>query len=259
MNLRGITVPPTPNAGFASIAAGGWAYSGGFLMGYTHCLGLKVDGSVVGWGDGYYGELSAPPPNTGFIAVASGSEHSLGLKADGSIVGWGANFSGQLDVPAPNSGFVAVAAGAYHSLGLKADGSVVAWGDNEEGQCNIPLPNSGFTAISACRQSLALRANGSIEVFGGGTASVPQPNSGYIAIAAGFYHNLALRADPPLCYANCDGSAVQPLLTANDFQCFMNKFAAGDSNANCDGSVQVPILTANDFQCFMNAFAVGCS
>jgi choice-of-anchor B domain-containing protein len=62
-----------------------------------------------------------------------------------------------------------------------------------------------------------------------------------------------------VCYANCDGSSGSPLLTANDFQCFLNKFAAGEPSANCDGSSGSPLLTANDFQCFLNKFAAGCS
>ncbi len=62
----------------------------------------------------------------------------------------------------------------------------------------------------------------------------------------------------PPCYANCDGSAASPMLTANDFQCFLNKFAQGDAYANCDGSTANPVLTANDFQCFLNTFAAGC-
>jgi hypothetical protein len=61
------------------------------------------------------------------------------------------------------------------------------------------------------------------------------------------------------CYANCDGSAGNPVLTANDFQCFLDRFAAGESYANCDQSTGVPTLTANDFQCFLNTFAAGCS
>ncbi|MBX3376087.1 MAG: hypothetical protein KF678_03685 [Phycisphaeraceae bacterium] len=60
------------------------------------------------------------------------------------------------------------------------------------------------------------------------------------------------------CYANCDNSTTGSLLTANDFQCFLNKFAAGESYANCDGSTGTPSLTANDFQCFLNRFAEGC-
>ena len=58
------------------------------------------------------------------------------------------------------------------------------------------------------------------------------------------------------CYANCDGSLSNPLLTANDFQCFLDKFASGNSYANCDGAGG---LTANDFQCFLDRYAGGCS
>jgi hypothetical protein len=61
------------------------------------------------------------------------------------------------------------------------------------------------------------------------------------------------------CYANCDGSSANPVLNANDFQCFLNKFAQQDAYANCDGSSVAPILNANDFQCFLNKFAAGCS
>ncbi len=58
------------------------------------------------------------------------------------------------------------------------------------------------------------------------------------------------------CYANCDGTGG---LTANDFQCFLNRFASQSPLANCDHSEGSPTLTANDFQCFLNAFAAGCS
>jgi hypothetical protein len=61
------------------------------------------------------------------------------------------------------------------------------------------------------------------------------------------------------CYANCDESSANPVLTANDFQCFLNKYAAGDAYANCDRSPMVPVLTANDFQCFINMFVTGCN
>ena len=64
---------------------------------------------------------------------------------------------------------------------------------------------------------------------------------------------------PAACYANCDGSTGTPRLTANDFQCFSDAFAAGQSYANCDGSTAAPLLTPNDFQCFLNAYAAGCS
>ena len=34
--------------------------------------------------------------------------------------------------------------------------------------------------------------------------------------------------------------------------------AAADIAANCDGSTVAPVLNANDFQCFLNKFAAGC-
>ncbi len=69
--------------------------------------------------------------------------------------------------------------------------------------------------------------------------------------------NIALRVTPN-CYANCDRSTTAPVLTANDFQCFLDHYAAGAADANCDGSTGTPALTANDFQCFINTYAAGC-
>src|ERR1043165_9372695 len=62
----------------------------------------------------------------------------------------------------------------------------------------------------------------------------------------------------PPCYPNCDASTTAPVLNANDFSCFLNAFAQGQTRANCDGSTTAPVLNANDFSCFVNAFAVGC-
>jgi hypothetical protein len=70
---------------------------------------------------------------------------------------------------------------------------------------------------------------------------------------------LTVTASGSTCYPNCDASTSPPILNANDFQCFLNKYAANDPYANCDGSTNPPILNANDFQCFLNAYAAGCS
>lgn len=63
---------------------------------------------------------------------------------------------------------------------------------------------------------------------------------------------------PAPCAANCDGSSVPPVLNANDFQCFLGRYAVGDLRANCDGSTTSPVLNANDFLCYLNAYAAGC-
>ncbi len=61
-----------------------------------------------------------------------------------------------------------------------------------------------------------------------------------------------------LCYPNCDGSTISPVLNVLDFACFLNAFAAGETYANCDGSTIPPALNVLDFACFLNAFAAGC-
>jgi hypothetical protein len=69
------------------------------------------------------------------------------------------------------------------------------------------------------------------------------------------------------CYANCDVSSAPPILNVDDFTCFINTFAVGQSlphaqqighYANCDGSSTAPVLNVDDFTCFINQFAQGC-
>ncbi len=72
-------------------------------------------------------------------AIAAGAKHSLALTTDGSVVAWGDNYYGQLEVPAAAKyGVVAIAAGANHSLALKTDGSLVVWGNTGSGDFQPP-------------------------------------------------------------------------------------------------------------------------
>jgi hypothetical protein len=88
-----------------------------------------------------------------------------------------------------------------------------------------------------------------------GQPEVGAASGGNLTCTAGFW----IAATATSCYANCDGSSLAPVLNVNDFQCFINNFAAGVGYANCDGSTSSPVLNVNDFQCFLNAFAAGCS
>jgi hypothetical protein len=65
-------------------------------------------------------------------------------------------------------------------------------------------------------------------------------------------------APPPPCYANCDGSTSAPVLNVADFQCFLQRYSAGDEWANCDASTATPTLNVADFSCFLQKYAAGC-
>ncbi len=98
---------------------------------------------------------------------------------------------------------------------------------------------------------------------GGGfvvTGTIGQPDAGRltgtaVVLSGGFWGLY----EPVTCYANCDSSTTVPILNVLDFNCFLNRFAAGDPYANCDGSTTPPILNVLDFNCFLNRFAAGCT
>lgn len=82
-------------------------------------------------------------------------------------------------------------------------------------------------------------------------------SNGATSLLGGFW---PLPEPVAVCYANCDGSTFPPILNANDFLCFLNRYAADDvTYANCDNSTFPPLLNANDFNCFLNKYAAGCS
>jgi probable HAF family extracellular repeat protein len=60
------------------------------------------------------------------------------------------------------------------------------------------------------------------------------------------------------CYPNCDASTTPPALNVLDFNCFLNRFTAGDTYSNCDGSTEPPVLNVLDFNCFISRFTGGC-
>lgn len=118
----------------------------------------------------------------------------------------------------------------------------------------LSFPDGLFLDISTSKYwAVDVRTDASIVSWGATSASVPAGS--FASASAGWNLGVALTT----CYSNCDQSTAAPALTANDFQCFLNRFAESDPRANCDGSTLAPVLTANDFQCFLNRYASGCS
>jgi RNA polymerase sigma factor (sigma-70 family) len=122
---------------------------------FTHCLALKSDGTMWGWGENLQGQLGTgssdqrnadqdtPHPaasGNDWKQVAAGGSHSLGLKTDGTLWGWGLNASGQLGVGLTNAtvtevtqvgtstNWVRAWAAGLQSVGQQSDGSLWFWG-----------------------------------------------------------------------------------------------------------------------------------
>ncbi len=125
------TVQYAPNLAFVAVAAGVAHYvgidDGGNVASWPRLAG--------GYAPTIPPEVSSAG---GVMAVAAGRAHDMALKMDGTILAWGDNTYGQCSVPAGLTGIVAIAARDDYSLALRSDGVVFAWGDNTYGQCSVP-------------------------------------------------------------------------------------------------------------------------
>ncbi|MBA4147014.1 MAG: hypothetical protein H0X66_02785 [Verrucomicrobia bacterium] len=137
-SYSGVNYPTITNA--VAIASG------------TSALALLDNGHVVSWAANF--PLIVPTGLNDVVAIAAGGSHALALKNDGSVVGFGNNTYGQVSPPHTLSNVVAVAAGAYHSLALKDNGTVVSWGkvvysSSVTTVYEMPAPPHGLTNVVA--------------------------------------------------------------------------------------------------------------
>jgi alpha-tubulin suppressor-like RCC1 family protein len=128
--------------------------------GYTHTLGLRADGSLIGWG---WGPVTPPTTAREFIDIAAGEYLSLALRGDGTVLAWGDNTVGQTNVPAAATNIVAISAGGRHALALRDDGRVFVWGDTNSGRVPVPAGLTFVTEIATGNDhNLALLGRGEI-------------------------------------------------------------------------------------------------
>ena len=157
---------------------------------------------IVGWGSNIANELSIPTGLKNVVQLCAGDYSSLALKVDGTVVGWGdgqIQFGGKIDVPIWVKDLVSIDLDGYFRLGLKSDGTVVAWGYNGQGQTNIPVNLDNVIQISAGSfHSLALKEDGTVVAWGTnefGESSVPIGLTNIVQVAAGFNFNVCLKND----------------------------------------------------------------
>ncbi|MDD5327951.1 MAG: hypothetical protein PHY02_09085 [Phycisphaerae bacterium] len=180
---------------FVAVAAGKW-----------HCIALKSDGSLAGWGYNKYGQCDVPDGND-YTAISAGDLHSIALKSDGAIVVWGRDNAYQITDKPDGNDFVAVTAGMLHSLAIKKDGTIVGWGGyNSYGECDAPPPDAGTVYIdiaAGAYHSLALQSDGVVKAWGNnnfGQTRIYDGAAGKVheAVAAGGNYSFLLRDDDVL-------------------------------------------------------------
>ncbi|MEV4832624.1 hypothetical protein AB0K25_30445 [Micromonospora sp. NPDC049257] len=145
------------------------------------------------------GTQQVPAKLGGVRAIAAGDAHSIALLSDGTVVTWGENFFGQLgdgtnarrttavrvcavgqSAPCSRSltGVIAIAANRNDNLALLRDHTVVAWGHNSSGQLGDGTWTNRTTPVRVCAV--------------GQVAPCGKFLSGVRSIAAGWGHSLAV-------------------------------------------------------------------
>lgn len=136
--------------------------------GIYHCLALKSDGTVYGWGFGGFGQLASLTDTAEFkqipelkdvVQVACGQSHSLVLLKDGTVYSFGSNDKGQLGVGeygevvpgtipptlvnsskplkiSKLSNVNRIFVSSDSNFAVKNDGTMWCWGDNFSGKIN---------------------------------------------------------------------------------------------------------------------------
>ncbi len=174
--------------------------------GAVHSIGLRDDGTLVGFGNNAAGQLAMPglaeawylkfsPFTRRVSVVAARDDYSLLLCEDGRVYACGANDSLRLgsnigdetaypvQVPGLNN-IVAISAGNQHSLAIAGAGQLYVWGANASGQLGLGSVSeagiaptlvsgiSGVTAVAAGNNYSLIVTNG--DVFAAGDNSMYQ-------------------------------------------------------------------------------------
>ncbi len=189
-------------------------------VGGFHGLALRMDGTVVSWGNNTHGQITNQPPGlSNVVAISAGAQHSVALRNDGTVVAWGRHALGQTNVPPTLNDAMAIAAGADHSVALRSNGTVVAWGTAS--LTSVPATATNVTAIAAGSSgTIALRADGTVIAWGtaiNGLTNLPAGLTNVMAISASFTHALALRSNGVVVGwgDNAFGQSTTPLQLTN--------------------------------------------
>jgi WD40 repeat protein len=216
---------------------------------YTRIINFTAPTSWFGWG-------SAVSRDGSTVAAMSHNYGASYLNTDTRI--WDVATTALLGTY-PTAG-----SGAYQDsivgAALSENGSrlaVASWGVQIEGHQEVMVFDRNVNLIDqhdtpGSPFSIDMSADGRYVLVGSKSVHANVFGNG------GNTYLLDLGGSPGGCYPNCDNSTAAPVLNVQDFTCFLQRYAAGDTYANCDASTTAPVLNVQDFTCFLQRYAGGC-
>lgn len=117
-DAAGVTVrTPTSILSFKDIVSGG-----------RFSIALKVDGTIVAWGDNSYKLCEQARSYNSVTQMACGEKHASALRIDGTVVTWGSTLNNICVVPSTLNSVTQIACGWYNTMALTKDGTITCWG-----------------------------------------------------------------------------------------------------------------------------------
>lgn len=146
-----------PRGRFRDVSVGYDLLAGYIDTADTACA-IRVDESLVCWGNDDFGQTKAPAGR--FDEVSVGSEFVCGLRTSGSAICWG-NLSTRGLGERPAGRFQHISAGADDACAWESGSTAVCWGSNGWGEDIVPGPP--FTTVTG---NCAIRADQSLACWG---------------------------------------------------------------------------------------------
>jgi alpha-tubulin suppressor-like RCC1 family protein len=170
--------------------------------GTHHTVGLKVDGTVVAWGDNAYGQTNVPPGLREVVAISTGGRHSFAIRRDGTAVAWGHNANGQATLPAGLEKVAAIASADAANVALLPDSTVVSWGNLADALAPIPPNATNIISIVGGSYVTAKRRDGSIITWGAGISEADKVTLNSITGAKAIFGSSASGANSAIMRSN---------------------------------------------------------
>ena len=186
-------------------------------------MGIREDGSVVGWGylyafgsEGPYVATHGDPRSLrDALQLAASDYHVIVLHRDRTVSVVGLPRTNQVPPPGLSS-VQSISTNFGHSMAVLEGGNVIAWGDNTRGQVNVPADLPPAASADCGRwHSIALLRTGEVRAWGDnskGACSVPSNLPAARQVAAGCDFSAALTQDGTVLGwgSNTDGQITVP-------------------------------------------------
>jgi alpha-tubulin suppressor-like RCC1 family protein len=166
-----------------------------------HMMGIRVDGTLWGWGMNNNGQLGDNTTNnknsplqigtlSNWAQISSGNSFTMAIKTDGTLWGWGVNNNYDLgDGTTTNKSspvqigtftdWSKVSAGASYGMAIKTDGTLWGWGYNYYGRIGsggwfnylispvqVGTDTNWSNVTSGHEHTLAIKTNGTLWAWG---------------------------------------------------------------------------------------------